>query len=102
MTAETPTLPELPEWRRGYLVAVSGILGPVLGAALADLDPAPRPPSSILRLRAPAAWTAGDVAAVLQAQGLEVLTLRQETGPSSGAGGPAPSGGAPSSRRRAR
>ena len=57
-------------------MSVAGVLGPVLQAALADLRPAPRPASTLLRLQVPADWTAGDVAALLQAQGLELLTLR--------------------------
>jgi len=73
MTVAGPTASER---RQGYRVSVAGVLGPVLEAALADLSPTPRPTSSLLRLQVPAGWTAGDVTALLQEQGLELLTLR--------------------------
>lgn len=82
MTADDPAgVPVVPVRGRGYQVTVAGILGPVLQAALADLQPTRQPPSSLLRLQVPAGWTAGDVAAVLQAQGLEILTLRPVADP---------------------
>ena len=88
MTSERMTgdAPVTPGRGRGYQVTVAGVLGPVLRAALADLDPTFRPPSSTLRLQVPADWTAGDVAAAVQAQGLEILTLRPTARPGRGAG----------------
>jgi hypothetical protein len=82
MTADDRAgVPVVPVRGRGYQVTVAGVLGPVLQAALADLRPARQPPSSLLRLQVPDGWTAGDVAAVLQAQGLELLTLRRVADP---------------------
>jgi len=66
----------LPTRVRAYRVSVAGDLGPALQAALADLRPTPRPPSTLLRLRLPAGRTIADVAAMLEAGGLELLTLR--------------------------
>ena len=62
--------------RPAYRVSVAGDLGPALRGALADLQPTRSPPSTLLRVRVPAGRSAADVAAMLQAQGLELVTLR--------------------------
>jgi hypothetical protein len=60
----------------GYEVSVAGDLGPALRAALADLRPTCRPPSTLFRLRVPAGRSVADVTEMLRSQGLELLALR--------------------------
>jgi hypothetical protein len=74
MTEDRPVAP--PTRARVYRVSVAGDLGPALQAALADLHPTPRRPSTLLRLQLPAGRTITDVAALLEECGLELLTLR--------------------------
>ena len=59
-----------------YEVSVAGALGPALRAALADLRPTCRPPSTVFRLQVPAGRSVADVADNLRSQGLELISLR--------------------------